>query len=97
MQGVEFEEERDIMKSPNHVTIVKPSPMVKHIARHRFSKSEAQTAVLLLVLAVLMFASSGAIFYRIYESRQLGLVISPSSLSDFERYQLPENIRMYIH
>lgn len=97
MQGVEFEEEKDITRSPEKVYFVKSSPFSKTVARRRMTKNEAQTTVLLVVLALILFSSSGAIFFNSFRKSQLGLVIDPSSLSQIEKYKLPENIRSYIN
>jgi|GEM_PF-3306065 len=97
MQGVEFEEEKELTRSPEKVYFVKSSTFSRNIPRKRMTKSEAQTTVLLILLALLLFSSSGAIFFNSFRKSQLGLVIDPSSISQIEKYRLPENIRAYIN
>lgn len=96
MQGVEFEEEDDLIRSPEHVKTSKPSPFSKK-GGYRINKAQAKKALMMLLLGLLLFASSGIIFYRAYANNNfMGEIITPESLTEIEKYQLPENIRKYI-
>lgn len=95
MENVEFEEERDLKKSPGYVyNFNKPSLLRKLFPKSR-NKDERHTTVLLVVLAIVLFGATVAVLLkdRFSENSQ---VINPESLSPVEKFKLPENIRKYI-
>lgn len=97
MKHVEFEEEQDLIQTPEPVHFAKPSPFAKKFTKFKISKSDLQGIVLLVVLAMLLFAASGVILFKANKSGiHSGIITPPESLTEIEKYKLPESIRAYI-
>lgn len=99
MQGIEFEEEKDLIRSPENVRTKRTVRFDSNgnVSGYKISKKEKNTVITLLILSFILCLISGILFFLAHKKMNyLGKVTPVESLTDVELYQLPENIRVYI-
>ena len=97
MKGVQFEEDDDLIKTPEPVYNLKKGFSKRKSLKIKISRSDAQSIVIFAILSVLLFTMSGLIFYRVKQNDPTkGETINPDTLTEIELYKLPEKIRSHL-